>query len=86
MVITLLTEDNDEDPTGHRDVYNWADRYDLTHPVLADPEWLVSFRYITGDWVELPAMHVLRPGMEVERVDSYITYGEVLSMLPEESN
>ncbi len=81
MVITLLAEDESYSPATVDDAARWAEKHGKTHPVLADPGWAVSYRFITASVVDLPSMHLVAPGGEVLGVDDYFPRGEIESYL-----
>ena len=81
IVITLLGENNAGGPASQADVVAWANEYNLTHPVVADPQWQTTTRYVSSSF-SLPSMHQLAPGMEVLRRQAFVTEQQVIDALP----
>ncbi len=82
MVITLLGEDGGDQPPTQLDLMEWASTYGLKHPVLADPNYGTSFRYIEGYSIALPTMHLLGPGAKVIAIDTYVPEETLVANLP----
>ena len=45
MVLTLLSETFDSEPIRPDHLVEWVDYYDVTHPVLADPDFEIAYRF-----------------------------------------
>jgi hypothetical protein len=81
-VITLLGEDLSGQTPTVAELRDWADTFGLTHPVVADPGWQVTARFLESYTIALPSMHQLAAGMEVLRRDTWITENQVQQALP----
>lgn len=79
----LLTETRSGNPTDQDDLREWVSLYGVTHPVLADPNWEVSYRFATSASISLPSMHQLAAGAEVLQVETRIDAAEIEAALPE---
>jgi len=79
--VTLLAEDENYNPATVADAARWAERHGKTHPVLADPNWSVSERFMTSPAVNLPSMHLIAPGGEVLRAEDFVTRSEIEGFL-----
>ena len=64
MIIQLMGEDNSGNAPDLDDVETWASRYDVTFPVLADPNWGIG-TLVT--WTVLLAIAVGMVGQFVPR-------------------
>lgn len=82
LVITLLGENLFGGSPSQAERQQWADAAGLTHPVVADPGWQVTARFISGSTIALPTMHLIGPGAEVLVRDSWISEGTVAANLP----
>ncbi len=70
VVITLLAENNSATTPSAEELMSWSDSYGSTHPLVADENWSITYRYATGSSIYLPTTHLLAPGAEVVAVDS----------------
>ena len=70
MILTLIGEDNEGDPITPSQLPEWADTFGLTHPVLADPEFETTLRYMISFPISLPARHWIVPGMVIDGIDA----------------
>ena len=63
---------------------DWADSFGITHPVVKDPGFNVTLRYIqtTGGSFGIPSMTLLQDGAEIVITDGYVDEGTVQSYLP----
>lgn len=71
--ITLLGEGN---------ATSWANTFGLDYPVLSDPGYAITGRFVGPGSFSLPSMHLLGPGMEVITVESWVSEGAVIAALP----
>ena len=95
MVITLIIESDNVDPTTGQyvsatqaDTVTWSNQYNLTFPVLADPD-NTGWNYIQTDpsvqgGYGLPSTQLLGPGLEVLKVNSWIQESDFLPYLDPE--
>ena len=83
MVITLLGENMFGDPPSQGDLRDWAETHGLSHPVVADPGWGVTIRYIDGYSIGLPSLSLLGGGAEVVIRDGYVDESTVERALNE---
>ena len=65
IVITLLGQNTNRATPSQSDLAAWANQFGLTHPVVADPNWQITTRYVDGSTIGLPAIHVIGAGSEV---------------------
>ena len=61
---------------------SWVDTYGLTHPVVADPDFGVTTRFVDGNSIGLPSLSLLGPGAEVLIRNSWVTASDIESALP----
>jgi hypothetical protein len=81
IVITLLVENLSSATPSQTDLAAWANQFGLTHPVVADPNWQISNRYLDGPG--LPATHLIGSGSEVLlRSASSLSTQNLLDALP----
>lgn len=73
MVITLLGEDMSYNAPDQTDLREWAESYGLNHPVVADPGFGTSARFIDGKYIYLPSTTLLGADAEVLLRDSAIS-------------
>ena len=86
--MTLISENQASQDPSLEDLQEWANTYNLTHPVLADPGYTETLRYLYADpeftgSIGLPTMQLLAPGMIVDKIDTNIQRSDVESLLPE---
>jgi len=82
MVISLMGEnDFGADPT-QSDLANWADSYGSTHPVLADPGFNITARFLNSNSIALPTGHLLTTGAEVVIRDGWPSNSDINNALP----
>ena len=79
MVVTLLGEDADRQTPTVEVLQEWAASNGISHPVVADAGFQVSYRYQFGGY---PATHLLAPGMDIVAVDAHIAKTDVEALLP----
>ena len=82
IVVTLLVETNDGKPPTVEDLEEWVDEYEVTHPVLSDPEWGVVESYTSRGTPALPSHTLLAPGMEILIAAGQVDEAEVEALLP----
>jgi peroxiredoxin len=82
IVITLLGQNLAGGTPTKQELGEWADTFGLTHPVVADPGWGVTGRFVDGTTINLPAMHQMAAGMEVLRRDTVVGEDQVRDALP----
>ncbi|MCO4746993.1 MAG: hypothetical protein KC912_19500 [Proteobacteria bacterium] len=82
IVITLLAQTNSQQTPTQADLQLWADTYSLNHPVVADPNFGVTGRFIDGNTIALPSMTLLSAGAQVVSRDSWVTGSQVAANLP----
>jgi hypothetical protein len=80
-VITLLGQTNSGATPTVADLQSWANTFGLTHPVVADPNWSVTGRFVSGTF-GLPSMHLIGPGAEVLETQSWIVESDIEAALP----
>jgi hypothetical protein len=82
MVISLMGENNFSGPPSQSDLANWADTYGSTHPVLADPNFAVTARFLNSTSIALPTAHLLTTGAEVVIRDGWPGTSDIHNALP----
>ena len=82
MVITLLGENMSGQSPSQAEVEEWADMYDLNHPVLGDDGFAVTYSYVEGNSVGLPSFSLIGPGMEIIRANDWVTESDAVNNLP----
>ena len=80
-MITLIGQTNSGGSPTVTDLQSWANTYGLNHPVVADPNWNVTGRFVSGTF-GLPSMHLIGPGGEVLETQSWITANDIEAALP----
>jgi peroxiredoxin len=73
MVFTLLGENLYGTTPSREDLQAWAQAFGISHPVTADGGWQVTTRFIDGNQIGLPTMHVLDRGMVVSIRDGWVS-------------
>jgi peroxiredoxin len=81
MVITLLGENSAHETPDQSDLREWAEAYNLDHPVVADPGFRTSDRFIDGAYIYLPSTTLLGSDAEVLLRDSAISTSTLQSAL-----
>lgn len=82
IVITLLGENLAGSAPSQSELEDWADQFGLNHPVVADPGYGVTTRFVDGGNIGLPSMSLLLDGAEVRYRDTSITEDQVRVNLP----
>ena len=77
-----MAENHDGLTPTTEDLTLWAQTYGITHPILIDEDWGVTYRYITGGSIGLPTDHLIAPGMEIIRLDTHVINGDIEYYLP----
>lgn len=80
MIVQLLAEDQRGDTPDHDDLEGWTTRLGVTFPVLADPDWEVSFRFEQDG--SLPSWTLVAPGVVLASMDSELSAADIESVLP----
>ena len=80
--MTLIAQNDDRGDPTLEDLQEWANSYNLTHPVLADPGYAEILKYLRADpnfsgSIGLPTMQLLSPGMIVEQIDAPIGRSDI---------
>jgi len=81
-VITLIGENGSGQAPSRAELQEWVDRFGLGHPVVADPGFGVTSRFVVGGSIGLPSMTLLGPGAEVIVADGRVNEQAVLAALP----
>lgn len=81
-MITLAGENAVNGVPSQQDLAAWADTFGLNHPVLSDPDYAVTARFVDGGTIGLPSMTLLIPGVEVLKRDATITENHIKLNLP----
>jgi len=72
MVVMMLGEDVQQAPPDIAFLNEYADALGITHPVVTDPYFETTFRFVDGEGVGLPSMTLLGRGMEILQEDAWI--------------
>lgn len=80
-MITLLGQNLSSQTPSQSDLMNWATTYGINHPVVADPNWGVTSRFVSGSF-GLPSMHQIGAGGVVLQRGTTIDASEVAAALP----
>ncbi len=81
MSITLMAEDQGGSPADVDVVERWADRFGLTFPVLADPQWGESNKYEQD--FGIPTYHLLGRDLTIRILDGYVSPAAIQEALDE---
>lgn len=60
----------------------WAETYGITHPVVADPNFYTTARYVDGGSIVMPSMTLLGAGATVISRDTPVSEADVVANLP----
>lgn len=87
--MTLLSENNAGESPSLEDLQEWADTYNLTHPVLADSGYAEILKYLWADPdftgnIGLPTKQLLAPGMVVDMVNERVQRTDVEALIEAE--
>lgn len=78
----MLGQNNASQTPSQSDLQRWASTYGLTHPVVADPNFQVSARFIDGSTIALPSMTLIRAGGEIIVRGGWVGESQVAANLP----
>ena len=81
LIITLLTENYEQEPPDQDQLNEWADEYGQTFPVVSDADRYIHTFGKKGT-VKLPSFTLLGPGAEVLVVNKDITEDDIIAVLP----
>lgn len=81
MFITLLAEDMGGQTATQETCAGWADEFELTFPVLADPQWGESNKYEQNGGI--PTFHLLGRDLTIRMLDQYVTGADIQEALEE---
>ncbi|MBJ93372.1 MAG: hypothetical protein CMP23_02740 [Rickettsiales bacterium] len=81
-MISLMGENEASQTPSQADLRRWADDYGITHPVLADPNFGVTARFLSSNVIQMPTGHLLTTGAEVVVRDSWPSSAELNGALP----
>ena len=59
----------------------WVENFGITHPFLMDNGWNTTVRY-TGPQIGLPAMTLIKPGLEMVKVNGWVSEADIERILP----
>lgn len=62
-------------------VDTWVNQYNINHPIVLDDGWNVTVRY-TGPQIGLPAMTLIKPGLELVTVNGWVQESDIERILP----
>ena len=82
IVMTLIGEDSEGRPATPEHAALWADAFELSHPVLADPGWEITVRYTQSGAIAIPSMHQLGAGAVVLQAETVVSERDVRDALP----
>jgi peroxiredoxin len=78
MVLEVIIENNESVTPSQDDLVEWADKFGLTMPVLADDGASVMWRYSSGG---LPTIVLIDRGMVLSSVDEFAQEPEIEALL-----
>jgi len=64
MLINVVIENNRNQPPSESELYDWADKYGMTFPVLSDEDGVI-WNYAEGGSVGLPFKVLMDDGAEI---------------------
>ena len=87
--MTLIAENNAGEAPSLEDLQEWANTYNITHPVLADSGYAEILNYLWADpdftgSIGLPTKQLLAPGMVVNLVDEPVQRTDVEALIEAE--
>jgi hypothetical protein len=82
IIVTLLVETLAQEPPSVDDLNLWVDEYEITHPVVSDPEWGVVERYSIRDRPALPSHTLIAHGMEIIEAAGEVDESDIEAILP----
>ena len=82
MVITLIGENDASQTPSTADLLGWAEQYASDFPVVADPNFTYTSKFIAGSSIGLPSMQLLGPNAEVIAADASVTRSQIEAVLP----
>jgi hypothetical protein len=87
--MTLIAENSAGGDPSLEDLQEWANTYNITHPVLADSGFLETLNYLRADpnftgSIGLPTKQLLAPGMVVNMVDEQVQRSDVEALIEAE--
>jgi hypothetical protein len=82
LIISLMAETNSgTTPTAEELKSEWADKYGITAPVVADEGWAVGSLYERDGGI--PSQHLIGPGMEILAIDQFpVSESDIEAALP----
>ena len=83
MIITLITENANNEPAPEEMLWAWADAFDIDHPVVSDVNWDITRRFVDGKNITIPTMHLLRRGLYVDVRDGEVNEADIQRILGE---
>lgn len=81
LPITLLGENENSQTPEVADLQAWADAHGVTHPIVADPGFAITSRFVDGGQIGLPTMHLVGVGAEVLERDTRLGTGDIEAQL-----
>ncbi|MEL6346151.1 MAG: redoxin domain-containing protein [Myxococcota bacterium] len=83
--ITLLGKNTRNQTPTQADLQTWADTFGLTHPVVADPSWGVTARFLDSSSFGIPTLHLIGFDGVVQGRDRYYTFNQLRTYLASEA-
>ena len=85
-MITMIGENNQGGTPSQSELQWWANQYNLTHPVVADPGFNETVQYLYGDpnfngSFGLPNMQLLSSGMVVRVSNDWVYQSDINNWL-----
>ena len=82
----MIGANNDDETPSQSDLQWWANRYNLTHPVVADPDFDETVQYLWGDpdfsgGFGLPNMQLLSSGMVIRASNDWVSQSDIVNWL-----
>ena len=82
----MIGENNQGSTPSQSDLQYWANQYNLTHPVVADPGFNETAQYLWGDpnfngSFGLPNMQLLSSGMVIRASNDWVYQSDITNWL-----
>jgi len=82
MILTLLGENTLGEAPGVEDLDQWVVGNGATHPVLSDPDYEISLRYLGQTAATLPQVSMIGPGGEILGISPEVSEATIVANLP----
>ncbi len=72
-----------EQTPSQSELQTWQNNYGVTHPIVADANFSVTTRFVTGNSIGLPSTTLLGPGGVVKIANGFVRDSDIEALLPE---